>query len=187
MPQTLANPVLNDIDTAALKQTMAAVTEDPRRGIARFQVTTCWQGGTKSRTHVAGWELGGQQHPKNFTIDIDEPAELLGTNTAPNPQEYLMAAVNACLMATYVGACAVQGIELEHLEIETRGELDLRGFLGLDQRVKPGYEALDYTVRIKGNGTRQQFEAVHNWVAATSPNYYNMANAVRMKPQLVIE
>jgi uncharacterized OsmC-like protein len=177
----------NGIDTDALKQTMDAVTQDPAQGIVRFQVTTGWKGGTRSETRVEGWEIAGRRLEKNFTITIDEPEELLGTNTAPNPQETLMAAMNACLLATYVAACSMQGIELEHLEIESRGELDLRGFLGLDKKVKPGYDHLDYTVHIKGNGTQRQFEAVHEWVKATSPNYWNMANPISLNSQLVVD
>jgi uncharacterized OsmC-like protein len=187
MQTQVTNTKVNDIDTHALKQTMEAVSQDPAKGIAAFHVTTGWKGGTKSETRVDGWTLGGQRLAKDFAIHIDEPPELLGSNTAPNPQEYLMAATNACMMATYVAACAMKGIELEHLEIETRGELDLRGFLGLDKTIKPGYEELEYVVRIKGNGTRRQFEDVHKWVMQTSPNYWNIANSIRMKPQLVIE
>jgi len=178
---------LNGIDTELLRQTMDQVKADPAAGMARFQVSTAWRGGTRSETRVDGWELGGQWHPKQFQIQIDEPPELLGTNTAANPQEYLLAAANACMMATYVGACAMQGIELESLEIETSGELDLRGFLGLDRNVKPGYDQLEYTVRIKGSGTPEQFERVHEWVMTTSPNYWNLANPVRMAPRLVVE
>jgi len=47
---------------------------------------------------------------------------------------------------------AVRGITVESLEIETDGEIDLRGFLGIDATVPPGYENLSYIVRIKGNG-----------------------------------
>ena len=71
--------------------------------------------------------------PRNFTIVADEPMELLGTNTAPNPQELLMAAVNACMMVGYVCQAAIRGITLDDCRIETEGELDLRGFLGLDE------------------------------------------------------
>ncbi len=94
--------------------------------------------------------------------------------------------MNACMAATYVAACSMQGIALEHLEIRTQGELDLRGFLGLDPAVKPGYDQLEYTVRIKGNGSPRQFEAVHEWVKKTSPNYFNMANAIRLRSTLEI-
>ncbi|MCO6436734.1 MAG: OsmC family protein [Phycisphaerae bacterium] len=178
---------INGIDTDALKATMEAIRQDHAKGMARFNVTTAWMGGTRSETRVENWGLGGQVLPKNFTIRIDEPPELLGTNTAANPQEYLMAAMNACIMATWVAACSMQGIELESLEIDSCGELDLRGFLGLDKKIKPGYDEIEYTVRIKGNGTPEQYAAVHRWVEATSPNYFNMANAIRMKANVVTD
>ena len=87
----------------------------------------------------------------------------------------------------YVALCALNGIELEKLEIETEGEIDLRGFLGLDPTVAPGYEQLDYTVRIKGDGTPEQFEQIHKMVQATSPNYHNIARAVALNARLVVE
>ena len=83
--------------------------------------------------------------------------------------------------------CSVRGITLESLEIETEGDIDLRGFLGLDPSVPRGYKEMQYTVRIKGNGTREQFEEIHAAVMATSPNFYNVANAIALKPTLVIE
>lgn len=185
--QTQIDKKLNGIDTDAMRRTMDAVSSDPAKGMARFRVSTRWEGGTRSETRVDGWGLGGEWLPKDFAIAIDEPPELLGTNTAPNPQEYLLAAMNACMMATYVGACAIRGVELDSLEIEAEGDLDLRGFLGLDSRVKPGYDELRYTVRVKGRGTQEQFRGVHEWVMARSPNYWNMAYPIRMVPHLVIQ
>jgi len=184
---TTAVERINGIDTTALQDTMDAIKADHAKGKAKFAVTTMWKGGTQTQTHVDGWELGGEQLPKNFTIKIDEPPELLGTNTAANPQEYLMAAMNACMAATYVAACSMQGIKLESLGIETEGELDLRGFLGLSDTVPAGYPDMKYTVRIKGDGTREQFENVHEWVKKTSPNYYNIANAIQLNSKLVLE
>ena len=87
----------------------------------------------------------------------------------------------------YVAQCAVRGITLESLAIETEGEIDLRGFLGLDPAVPPGYDNLRYTVRIKGNGTREQFAEIHQAVMATSPNFYNLSRPVTLNPTLVIE
>ena len=56
-----------------------------------------------------------------------------------------------------------------------------------EEGVKPGYEQIDYRVRIKGDGTKEQFQRVHEAVKATSPNYWNMANEVRLNPELVVE
>jgi uncharacterized OsmC-like protein len=100
------------------------------------------------------FKIGGEQVPRRFSIDVDEPCELGGSNRFANPQEYLLASLNACMMVGYVAQCALRGIMLEKLEIETHGDIDLRGFLGIDPAVPPGYDSLSYVVRIKGSGTR---------------------------------
>jgi hypothetical protein len=87
----------------------------------------------------------------------------------------------------YVAQCAIRGITLTRLAIETEGEIDLRGFLGIDPTVPPGYKSLSYTVRLRGDGTPEQFAEIHEAVMATSPNFYNVANAVTLKPTLVVE
>ena len=87
----------------------------------------------------------------------------------------------------YVAQCAVRGIVLERLTIETDGEIDLRGFLGIDPGVPQGYENLRYTVHIKGDGTKAQFAEVHEAVMATSPNFYNLSQAVALEPALIVE
>ena len=56
----------------------------------------------------------------------------------------------------------------------------------MDDSVSPGYDALRYTVRIKGKGTPEQFQGVHETVMATSPNSWNLANPIKMKPRLEI-
>lgn len=178
---------INGIDVSALRETMQAVERDASQGLVKFRVKTGWAGGSKSETRVDSWECAGQRKPRNYTIRTDEPVELLGTNTAPNPQEVLMAGLNACMTVGYVTGCAAHGIELESLSIETEGQLDLRGFLGIDPSVKPGYEELHYTVRIRGKGTPEQFEEIHRTVMATSPNYFNISQPIRLRPRLVVE
>jgi uncharacterized OsmC-like protein len=111
----------------------------------------------------------------------------LGENTSANPQELLMAALNACITVGYVAGAAVNGIALSRLEIETTGRLDLRGFLGLDPKIKPGYESLQYVVRIAGNGTAEQFKEIHENVMKTSPNYFNLSQPVKLDAKLEIE
>lgn len=178
--------VVNGIDLDELNEVVRAIDADPANALARFSVATEWTGQTGSRTKVLQIDLGGEKIARDFEIVADEPEELLGANKAPNPQELLMAAVNACMTVGYVAGAALHGIELEQLEIETTGQIDLRGFLGLDDSVPPGYEQLDYVVRIAGNGTPEQFEAIHRNVMATSPNYFNMARPIRMNGRLAV-
>jgi hypothetical protein len=76
--------------------------------------------------------------------------------------------------------------EIESLEIESRGDLDLRGFLGLDPEVPAGYPEIRYQVRIRSNGTEEQMREIHEMVMATSPNFYNLARPVKLVPELVL-
>jgi uncharacterized OsmC-like protein len=178
---------VNGIDLTALAEVVEQVSEDPAKGRVSFRVQSQWQGQTRSRSTVEACTIGGQVVRRRFDIDADEPLELLGQNTAPNPQELLMAAINACVMVGYVGGAAAKGIVLDRVEIETTGQLDLRGFLGLDEAVPPGYETIRYVVRIKGNGTPEQFRQIHDNVLRTSPNYFNLTRPIKIEAELLVD
>jgi uncharacterized OsmC-like protein len=179
--------VVNGINVDDLFALIEGVKRDTAKGLTNWRVTTSWQGQTRSRAKVEGFSIGGEQVPRRFSIDIDEPREIGGSNRFANPQEHLLAALNACMIVGYAAQCAVRGIALESLEIETHGEIDLRGFLGIDPAVPPGYENLRTAVRIKGSGTKQEFAEVHQAVMATSPNFYNVSRAVVLRTTLVVE
>jgi uncharacterized OsmC-like protein len=183
----VAPKVINGINVDDLFALIEHVKHEPANGKTHWRVATTWHGQTRSRSEVEGFRIGGETVRRRFSIDVDEPSEIGGSNRFANPQEYLIAALNACMTVGYVAQCAVRGITLAGLVIETEGEIDLRGFLGIDPAVPNGYENLRYTVRIKGNGTREQFAEIHEAVMATSPNFYNLARPVSLKPTLVIE
>jgi uncharacterized OsmC-like protein len=178
--------IINGIDLKALDETVDAINQDSGKANVQFRVKTDWLGQTRSESTVEGYRIGGEKVARSFKIAADEPFELLGTNEAPNPQELLMSAVNACMMVGYIAQASVRGIRLESCTIETEGELDLRGFLGLDETVPNGYRHVDYTVTMKGDGTAEDYQAIHQAVMATSPNYFNMANPIQMRGTLRI-
>ena len=177
---------VNGLDLAALGEVVDAIGEDAGKAIVGFDVTTRWTGQTRSETVVEGFTMAGERVARSHKIIADEPCELLGGDSAPNPQELLMAAFNACIMVGYVAGASVNGIKLESIEIKTRGELDLRGFLGLSEDVPPGYESIAYDVRIKGDGSPEQFEEIHQNVMKTSPNYFNISRPIRVQGTLQV-
>ena len=185
--KTIEPTVVNGINVDDLLALIEGVRRDAAKGKTNWRVSTSWQGQTRSRSQVEGFAIGGERVLRRFSIDIDEPYELGGSNRFANPQEHLLAALNACMTVGYVAQCAARGIALESLEIETAGEIDLRGFLGIDTAVPAGYEKLSTTVRIKSSGTKQEFAEVHEAVMATSPNFYNVSRPVALKPTLVVE
>ena len=171
---------VNGIDLNALGETVEAIEADPTKALVAFDVTTRWAGQTRSETVVDGYTLGGERIARGHKIVSDEPCELLGGDGAPNPQELLMAAFNACITVGYVAGASLRGIKLDKLEIKTRGQLDLRGLLGLSDKVAPGYEKIEYVVDIKGDGSPRDFEEIHQTVMKTSPNYFNISRPIRL-------
>jgi hypothetical protein len=117
--------VVNGINVDDLFALIDDVKRDPAKGKTNWHVTTTWQGQARSRAEIESYEIGGEKVPRRFTIDIDEPNELGGSNSFANPQEHLIAALNACMTVGYAAQCAVRGITLESLAIETDGEIDL--------------------------------------------------------------
>ncbi|MCA9286393.1 MAG: OsmC family protein [Phycisphaerales bacterium] len=186
MPGT-AIGTINGVDTDALAEAIRQIKSDPTQGQTSWEASTRWTGGLQSETSVTGWTLAGERKPHSFTLRIDEPRELCGKDEHANPQEYLMAALNACMMNTFVAVCSLQGVTLESLTVECEGDIDLRGFLGIDTRVPAGYESIRYRIRVKGDGTPEQYAKAHQAMIATSPNYYNLSRAVPLEPELIVE
>jgi uncharacterized OsmC-like protein len=175
--------IVNGVDLDALQQIVAAIAEDPSRALLKFRVASKWQGQLRSEATISGYDRAGEWIERKFKIQSDEPAELLGTNTAPNPQELLMAALNACMMVGYTAGAALRGITLSRLEIETTGELDTRGFLG-NPDVPAGFRAIDVKVTIGGNGSEADFHEIHETVLKTSPNVFNLTRPVAINGEL---
>ena len=132
MLDTVKNAPVNGLDLAALGEVVEGIEKDSSKAIVGFDVVTRWKGQTRSETTVTGFTLAGERITRNHTIVADEPFELLGSDGAPNPQELLMAALNACLTERYVVAAAQRGITLQRVRVDSSGTLDLRGLFGLD-------------------------------------------------------
>jgi len=186
MLDTVKDPTVNGINLGALGELVEAIEKDPKEAKVAFNVTSRWTGQTRSEHKVDGYTIGGERIARSHTIVADEPYQLLGSDGAANPQELLMAAFNACIMVGYVAGASLKDINLYSVEIRTKGELDLRGFLGLSDKVPPGYEEIDYTVQISGDGSPEQYQEIHETVMKTSPNYFNINRPIRVNGTLQV-
>ncbi len=182
----IAPALVNGVPVDDVRALIAAVTADPAAGKTRWRVANTWQGRFGSRARVDGFEIGGQSVVRPFAMDVDEPLELGGTNLHANPQEYLLAALNACMTVGFTALCALHGYEIEALEIVSEGDIDLRAFLCIDPAVTPGYERLATTVTVKGSATAEQFQAIFDMVLASSPNFHNISRPVEIAPKLIV-
>src|ERR1700751_539917 len=94
--------IVNGINVDDLIALIDDVKREPANGKTNWHVTTTWQGqGRRSRSEIERYEIGGEKVLRRFSIDIDEPRELGGSISFANPQEHLIAALNACMIVGF--------------------------------------------------------------------------------------
>jgi len=154
---------------------------------ANYDLVTTWRGGMASRTLCHSFAGGKRQKMRQkHVIDSDEPAELGGKGQAPNPQELMLAAFNACMTAAFVQEACWVGITLTHLEIQTCGQLltSLSPLWGQPAREAPG--RLQYVIRVSGHGRMFQFEQAHQRVIDSSLNRWLLAQNMTIEGDLIV-
>ena len=183
-PSKRKTKTINGIDTGALHDTIEALKAEPEKASCQFFSTTRWSEGTVSDTKITRYRLGGEDIPQDYTITTDEPADLLGTDVAPNPQMYLYTALATCVLNTFVVNASARGIRLHSVEIDLEGELNLHGFLGIDESVNPGYDELTLVCRVSGDATREQLQECLEAGTRFSPNFQSITKPVEVKYRL---
>ncbi len=183
----VSQTVLNGVNVDRLVETIHIVQTKPDLARFRFRATTEWVEGAQSRTSIQGFYGVGQEdisRGRPFYLISDEPPVLLGTNTAPNAVELILAALASCLSVGFIYNAAAQGIKVNSLVLSLEGDLDLRGFLGLSAPTRPGYQNIRVSCRIDGDAPREELEALCEYVQRTSPVLDILRNSVPVSIQL---
>ena len=160
----------------------------PDTGQFRFQAETEWTDALRSVTSIDGFDQAGERiQTQEFQIEGDEPKQILGERTAPNAVELLLAALGSCLSVGYAANAAAMGIELNDLRFELDGDVDLRGFLGISNETRAGFNNVTCTAYIDADASDEEIEELRERVEATSPLVDNISNEVRVETDLIAE
>jgi uncharacterized OsmC-like protein len=171
-----ARPV-NGVDVGALFDTIAAVKQDPGLAEFQFRASNRWIEGGFNRSNIQafrGCREEDSTRTQPFVLDADEPPLLLGQDRGANPVEYVLHALAACLTTSMVYHAAARGIEIRGVESKLEGDLDLRGFLGLDPNVRKGY----HSVRVEMLVDSDASPAVLRELTQFSPVYDIVSNSL---------
>ena len=178
-----ATPVdrVNGLDAQQFARTVDAVTHDTTLARFEFRARNQWIGGMVTRTTIqdfygAGAEDRSRTHP--FTFTSSEPPVLLGANEGAGAGEVLLHALASCVASTAVLHATARGIRIESIATELKGEVDLRGLLGLDPAVRPGYQKITVKVAIKADCSDAQLDELLQAVRDHSPMYDSISRPV---------
>jgi len=106
--------------------------------IRTYKAQTKWLEGTKAETKI-----------REFKVIVDEPLELKGTNTAPNPVELLLTALGGCVALTYHGYAKRFEVDIEYLIVSLEGDMIPGGWVDKAGRERRSFKQIRYEVQIK--------------------------------------
>ena len=114
----------------------------------------------------------------DHSFTVDEPESLGGTDVGANPVEHLLAALGSCQVISYQVWAEKLGLRLDEVDVSLGGDLDLRGFFGLNPDVRPGFASIDAQVRLAGPESAERYAELYEAVEQHCPVLDNLGNAV---------
>jgi uncharacterized OsmC-like protein len=145
--------MVNGIHMETLLGTVNAIEQEPDLGASKFRASNVWLGGSRNQSTITGFYGAKQEiaHKQKFVLDADEPPILAGNDDGANPVEHLLNALAACVTTSMVAHAAVRGIQIQALESQLEGDIDLRGFLGLADDVAKGFTNIRIKFKVRAD------------------------------------
>ena len=181
MSQQVTVSTMNGVAVDKLFETIESIRAMPNLADFQFRLTNRWIDCGLNRSTIKGFHgAGGEQtgSGRPFVLDADEPPVLLGADRAANPVEYLLHAVTACVTTSIVYHAAAKGIRIRKLESRTEGDIDLRGFLGLDESVPRGFQNIRIRFKIEADAPAEKLEEIVKLGPTYSPVFDTVTRAV---------
>ncbi len=162
----------NGLDLVAMQATIEALQKTPDLARFEFRASNEWVSGGENHSSIKGFYGAGEEdssRTQTFHYTNGEPPVLLGNNEGANPVEYLLHALAGCVTTTTVLHAAARGITIHSLSTRLEGQLDLQGFLGLDDSVAVGYEGIRIQMKIEADCTEQELDELLAFAKVHSP------------------
>lgn len=177
----MASATMNGIDMVKLQATLGAIEQNPKVAQFNFRVKNEWVAGTHNRATVHSFSEGGQEDTSRsqpLIFEEDEPPVLLGANQGANPVEYVLVGLSGCLTTSLVAHAAAEGVALKAVKCQVEGALDVRGFLGLSEEIRPGYQQIRVTFEIDSDASSDRIEQLVELAQKRSPVFDIITHAV---------
>ena len=181
----MSSAKLNGVNTQQLGSLMNTLIERPDTSKATFFVKTEWNnkqedgGGFCVRSSMKDFEIGGQTIQRNdgYTMIFDFPPQFSGEGKGPTVCEACMSSLGACITQTIIVHATARGIHLDNITIDLQGSVDLRGFTGISNEVRPGAQEFKLNVNIKSSSaSKEQVAEIYEIGKRLSPAFDTLTN-----------
>lgn len=180
--------LLNGLDVQAAHDTIAAIKADKSLARFQFRARNTWISGGANRSTIRDFYGAGREddsRTEDFMFTNGEPPVLLGNNEGGNPVEFLLHALAGCVTTTFVLHAMARGITIRELSTKLEGDLDLRGLLGLDDSVSPGYEQIRIKMDVKADCSDDELDSLLAYTEQHSPVCNTVCRPVPVKIERV--
>lgn len=160
--------VLNGWDVEEMNEAVEGVEREPESGRLTWRSTVRWDAGFGLDVRTREIRQLDDAVERPFTLRGDHPPELLGGNTGPTAIELLLAALGSCMAGTFAAQATARGVEIESLEVDVSGDLDLNGFFGL-RPVAPGVSNVTLDFRVRSDADPDVLREITDAARAHSP------------------
>jgi uncharacterized OsmC-like protein len=166
------NDKVNGVNSQVLGSVLDSTMKQPEMAKATFSVKTEWNGGFRVKSTSRDFRLGNQkiQRKNGFMLMHDFPDQFAGGGEGPTVCESCMASLGACIAQTIIAHSTMRGIALDGIRIEMEGDVDLRGFTGLSDKVRPGAQQFRVNVHIDSKtASKEQINQLYEIGKRLSP------------------
>ena len=121
---------------------------------------------------------------RDFTVIIDEPEKLGGTNAGPNPIEIELASLAGCLNVTGHLVAKEMGISLEKLEMKVSGSLNPAKFMGRGSDERAGYKTISVSLDVESDASAEDLERWRAQIEDRCPVSDNLSNGTNVEVRI---
>jgi uncharacterized OsmC-like protein len=146
--------VVNGVNVDQINTVIDTITADTDFGQFQFRARNRWINGGLNRSEIKAFRAGGREDDTRdapFCLDADEPLLVAGHDSAPNSMEYVLHALVSCLTGTLVYHAAVRDIAIASVNSRIEGDMDVRGLLGMSDKVRKGFHHVKVTLQVDSN------------------------------------
>ncbi len=186
---TQTTTLLNGLDTRRMIDTIEAIKTQPSLGQFQFRARNVWIDGGVNRSTIKDFYGAGREDDSRkeaFEFTNGEPPVLLGANEGANPVEFLLHALAGCVTTTFVLHAAARGVRIRQLSTELDGDIDVRGLIGLNDAITPGYQEIRVKMHVTADCSDEELDTLLGYAQAHSPVCNTVCRPVPVKVERAV-
>jgi uncharacterized OsmC-like protein len=177
MNSSKKNDAFNGVNTQVLNTVYNAMQNQPEMAKATFSAKSEWNGGFSVTSRSKDFRIGSQNVERNTEYKMQYDLPLSGEESGLTVCEYCMGSLAACLTQTIVAHATSRSIQIDSIDIDVEGDVDLRGFTGISNDVRPGAQQFRVNMNIKSsNASKEQINELREIGKRFSPAFDTLTN-----------